>query len=81
MAEKTIVELVQQIIVEQLGVPPERVTPEANLINDLCADSLDYVELALAFEEEFDIEVPDDEMEKIRTVADAVKYIEEKKKP
>ena len=71
-------EKVKQIIVEQLGVNPEEVTPEASFIDDLGADSLDTVELVMAFEEEFNAEIPDEEAEKLRTVGDSVKYIEER---
>ncbi len=71
-------EKVTEIIVEQLGVKPEEVTPEASFVDDLGADSLDTVELVMAFEEEFGVEIPDEDAEKIRTVGDAVKYIEEK---
>ena len=71
-------EKVRDIIVEQLGVNPEQVTPEASFIEDLGADSLDTVELVMAFEEEFDIEIPDDAAEHIQTVGDAVKFIGEK---
>jgi acyl carrier protein len=69
---------VKSIIAEQLGVKPEEVTPEASFIDDLGADSLDTVELVMAFEEEFGIEIPDEDAEKITTVGEAVKYIEEK---
>ena len=78
MAEKSIEEKVKDIIVEQLGVNPEQVTPAAKFIEDLGADSLDTVELVMAFEEEFNVEVPDEEAEKLQTVGDVVKYIEEK---
>ena len=78
MAEKSIEEKVKDIIVEQLGVNPEQVTPQAKFIEDLGADSLDTVELVMAFEEEFNVEVPDEEAEKLQTVGDVVKYIEEK---
>ena len=71
-------EKITEIIVEQLGVKPEEVTPEASFVDDLGADSLDTVELVMAFEEEFGIEIPDEEAEKIQTVGDAVKYIDEK---
>lgn len=71
-------EKVKSIIAEQLGVKPEEVTPTASFIDDLGADSLDTVELVMAFEEEFGIEIPDEDAEKITTVGDAVKYIEEK---
>ena len=73
-------ENVKQIIVEQLGVNPDEVTPEASFIDDLGADSLDTVELVMAFEEEFNAEIPDEEAEKLRTVGDAIKYIEERMK-
>lgn len=66
---------VKEIIVEQLGVDSEEVTPEASFIDDLGADSLDTVELVMAFEEEFNIEIPDEEAEKILTVKDAIDYI------
>ena len=71
-------EKVKDIIVEQLGVNPEQVTPQASFIEDLGADSLDIVELVMAFEEEFSVEVPDEDAEKLQTVGDVVKYIEEK---
>ena len=71
---------VKDIIVEQLGVDPERVKPEASFLEDLGADSLDIVELVMAMEEEFGIEIPDDEAEKLRTVNDVVKYLETKGK-
>lgn len=67
---------VKQIIVDQLGVSPEQVTPEASFIDDLGADSLDTVELVMALEEEFDLEIPDEDAEKMTTVADAIKYLE-----
>lgn len=73
-------EKVKKIIVEQLGVNPEEVTIEASFIEDLGADSLDTVELVMAFEEEFDSEIPDEEAEKLKTVGDAVRYIEERQK-
>lgn len=73
-------EKVKKIIVEQLGVNPEEVTPEASFIEDLGADSLDTVELVMAFEEEFDAEIPDEEAEKLKTVGDTIRYIEEKQK-
>jgi acyl carrier protein len=78
MAEKSIEDKVKDIIVEQLGVNPEQVTPQAKFIEDLGADSLDTVELVMAFEEEFNVEVPDEEAEKLQTVGDVVKYIEDK---
>jgi len=70
-------EKVRDIIVEQLGVNPEQVTDEAKFIEDLGADSLDTVELVMAFEEEFGIDVPDEEAEKLQAVGDVVRYVEE----
>ena len=70
-------ERVKQIIVEQLGVDEGEVTPNASFVDDLGADSLDTVEVVMAFEEAFDIEIPDEDAEKIRTVQDAVSYIEQ----
>ena len=78
MADKSIEDKVKDIIVEQLGVTPEQVTPNARFIEDLGADSLDTVELVMAFEEEFSVEVPDEDAEKLQTVGDVVRYIEEK---
>ncbi|MBI1952514.1 MAG: acyl carrier protein [Candidatus Omnitrophica bacterium] len=72
---------VRSIIAEQLGVKPEEVTPTASFIDDLGADSLDTVELVMALEEEFGIEIPDEEAEKMVTVGDAMKYIEGKATP
>ncbi|MHB9156042.1 MAG: acyl carrier protein [Endomicrobiales bacterium] len=66
---------VKEIIVEQLGVDPAEVTPQASFVNDLGADSLDTVELVMAFEEEFGLEIPDEEAEKIQAVGMAVDYI------
>jgi len=71
-------EKIKSIIAEQLGVKPEEVTPQASFIEDLGADSLDTVELVMALEEEFEIEIPDEDAEKMATVGDAIKYIEEK---
>jgi len=71
-------EKIKSIIAEQLGVKPEEVTPGASFIDDLGADSLDTVELVMALEEEFGIEIPDEDAEKMATVGDAIKYIEEK---
>ena len=71
---------VKEIIVDQLGVNPEQVTPEAKFIEDLGADSLDTVELVMALEEEFGTEIPDEEAEKLKTVGDAIKYVESVKK-
>lgn len=70
---------IKEIVVEQLGVDAEQVTPEANFVDDLGADSLDTVELIMAFEEEFDVEIPDTDAEKIKTVQDVVDYIESHK--
>jgi acyl carrier protein len=67
---------VKKIIVEQLGVDEDEVTPDASFVDDLGADSLDTVELVMAFEEEFGIEIPDEDAEKITRVKDAVNYIE-----
>ena len=63
---------IREIVVEQLGVDAEQVTPEANFVEDLGADSLDTVELIMAFEEEFDVEIPDTDAEKIKTVQDVM---------
>ena len=71
----TIEERVKKIVIEQLGVADEQVTPEASFVDDLGADSLDTVELVMALEEEFDAEIPDDEAEKITTVKQAVEFI------
>lgn len=75
MAEN-IAEKVTEIIVEQLGVSADQVKPESNLIEDLGADSLDAVELVMAVEEEFGIEVPDEEAEKLRSVGDIISHVE-----
>ena len=74
-------EKVKSIIVEQLGVDANEVTPEASFVDDLGADSLDTVELVMAFEEAFNIEIPDEAAEKIQKVKDAVAYIESHAKP
>lgn len=71
-------EKIRAIIAEQLGVKIEEVTPQASFIDDLGADSLDTVELVMALEEEFGIEIPDEDAEKMTSVGDAIKYIEEK---
>ena len=78
MAEKSVADRVKEIIVEQLGVNPDQVTPEAKFIEDLGADSLDTVELVMAFEEEFGAEIPDEDAEKLQTVGDVIKYIEDR---
>lgn len=70
-------ERVKQIIVEQLGVDEAEVTPNASFVDDLGADSLDTVELVMAFEEAFEIEIPDEDAEKIRSVQDAISYIDQ----
>ena len=69
---------VKDIIVEELGVEREKLTAEASLMEDLGADSLDTVELVMAFEKEFDIDIPDEDAEKMRTVGDALTYLHEK---
>lgn len=71
-------EKVKNIIVEQLGVDMESVTPEASFIDDLGADSLDIVELVMTMEEEFDLEIPDEDAEKIKSVNDVINYIKAK---
>ncbi|MCL4125181.1 UNVERIFIED_CONTAM: hypothetical protein GTU68_052982 [Idotea baltica] len=71
-------EKVVQIIVNKLGLDEEQVTPEAHIINDLGADSIETVELIMEFEDKFGIEIPDDDGEKIATVGDAISYLEEK---
>ena len=73
-----VAERVKKIVVEHLGVEADKVTDNASFIDDLGADSLDNVELVMAFEEEFDIEIPDDAAEHIQTVGDAVKFIQER---
>ena len=70
---------VKEIIINELGVEPEKVTPEASFVEDLGADSLDTVELVMAFEEEFGLEIPDEEAEQLQTVADAIRYLKEHK--
>ena len=70
-------ERVKKIVVEHLGVEADKVTPAASFIDDLGADSLDTVELVMAFEEEFGVEIPDDAAEKILTVGDAIKFIDD----
>jgi acyl carrier protein len=75
LAVASIEQRVKEIIVEQLGVEEDEVSPEASFIDDLGADSLDTVELVMAFEEEFNIEIPDEDAERISTVQDAIDYI------
>ena len=77
MSVENVQERVKNIIVEQLGVEADQVKPEAQFVNDLGADSLDTVELIMALEEEFDIEIPDEKAEKIKTVGEAIDYIEQ----
>ena len=79
MSDKSIEERVKDIIVDQLGVSADQATPEAKFVEDLGADSLDTVELVMALEEEFDVEVPDDEAEKLQAVKDVVSFITSKK--
>lgn len=75
MSDKSIEDRVKEIIVDQLGVNADQVNLEAKFIEDLGADSLDTVELVMAFEEEFEIEVPDEEAEKLQSVGDVVTYV------
>lgn len=69
---------IKEVVVDQLGVDAEQVTATSNFVEDLGADSLDTVELIMAFEEEFDVEIPDTDAEKIKTVQDVINYIESK---
>jgi acyl carrier protein len=78
MDMKQLEEKVKDIIVEELGVEREKLTPGASFMEDLGADSLDTVELVMAFEKEFDIDIPDEEAEKLRTVGQALQYLHEK---
>ncbi len=71
---------VKKVVVEQLDVAEDEVTPHASFVDDLGADSLDVVELVMGLEEEFDVEIPDEDAEKITTVQEAVSYIDEKSK-
>ena len=80
MDAKLVEEKVKNIIVEQLRVEPDQVKPEAQFVNDLGADSLDTVELIMALEEEFDVEIPDEQAEKIKTVGEAIEHIKAKVK-
>jgi len=70
-----VLDRIKQIIADQLGIDEDQIVPEASFIDDLGADSLDIVELIMAFEEEFDMEIPDEDAEKIKTVQDAIDYI------
>jgi acyl carrier protein len=72
-----VVAKVKEIIVQQLGVDAEKVSPEASFVDDLGADSLDVVELVMAFEEEFGVEIPDESAEKIATVKDAIEFLKQ----
>jgi acyl carrier protein len=76
MTMSEITQQVRDLIVERLGVNPEQVTEDASFIEDLGADSLDTVELVMAFEEQFDIEIPDEDAEKLTTVGDAIQYLD-----
>jgi acyl carrier protein len=78
MSDIDIENKVKEIIVEQLSVPAEKVKKESHYVNDLGADSLDTVELVMAFEEAFDIEIPDDDVAKITTVGETIEYIKKK---
>ena len=78
MADSNVEDKVKDIIVEELGVEREKLTSEASFMEDLGADSLDTVELVMDFEKEFDIDIPDEDAEKLRTVGDAMKYLHDK---
>jgi len=75
--KSSIQDRVISIVCEQMGASRDKVTPQTSFVNDLGADSLDTVELVMEFEDEFDINIPDEEAEKIQTVGDAIRYIEE----
>jgi len=77
MSDKSIADRIKDIIVEQLGVNADQIKPEAKFIEDLGADSLDIVELVMALEEEFGTEIPDEEAEKLQTVGDVARFVEE----
>lgn len=79
MSEQSVEERVSNIVCDQLGTSRDKISLETSFINDLGADSLDTVELVMEFEDEFGINIPDEDAEKIQTVGDAVRYIEEKK--
>ena len=76
---KRMEERIKEIIADQLGIDVDQIKPESKFVDDLGADSLDVVELIMAFEEEFDVEIPDEDAEKIQTVGDVINYIKEKK--
>lgn len=78
MAEKTVEERVKDVVVAQLGVDPSEVKPEASFVDDLGADSLDTVELLMALEEEFGLEIADEDAEKIKTVGDTTEFVKSK---
>jgi len=78
MSDEDIQQKVSDLIVDQLGVDADSVTPEAHFIDDLGADSLDTVELVMAFEEEFDLEIPDEDAEKLQSVGDAIDYLKKR---
>ena len=77
MSDKSIADRIKDIIVEQLGVNADQIKPEAKYIEDLGADSLDIVELVMALEEEFGTEIPDEEAEKLQTVGDVARFVED----
>ena len=78
MSQESVEDRVMNIVCEQLGTSRDKISPETSFINDLGADSLDTVELVMEFEDEFQINIPDEDAEKIQTVGDAIKYIQEK---
>jgi acyl carrier protein len=80
MSDKPVEQLVKEIIVEQLSVSEEEVVPAASFVDDLGADSLDLVELIMVMEEKFDQEIPDEDAEKLKTVQDAIDYIQQRSK-
>ena len=77
MGSSSIRDRVVDIVCEQMGASPDKITEETSFVNDLGADSLDTVELVMEFEDEFDLNIPDEDAEKIQTVGDAIRYIEE----
>lgn len=77
MADESVLDRVIEIVAEQMGVDKEQVNDTTSFVNDLGADSLDQVELVMLFEDEFKLDIPDEDAEKIQTIGDAVKYIEE----